>query len=154
MLNLVITFLILIFSATVSLADTVTVITKQNAIRESCKFFAPVKAQVKYNDKLEALSTEGDWYRVRFGSLTGCIHKTAVETRTASAPNLFTGRGSRVSESEAALAGKGFNPQVEASYRKQHPEMKFYLIDNIERYPVSDRDVAQFIASGGLKQPL
>lgn len=154
MLNLLITLLIFLFSATVSLADTVTVITKQNAIRENCKFFAPVKAQVKYNDKLEAFSTEGDWYRVRFGSVTGCIHKTAVETRTASAPNLFTGRGSRVSESEAALAGKGFNPQVEASYRKQHPEMKFYLVDNIERYPVSDRDVAQFIASGGLKQPL
>jgi len=31
--------------------------------------------------------------------------------------------------------------------------MKFYLVDNIERYLVPDREVAQFITNGGLRQP-
>ncbi len=149
----VIIALVFLFASTALLAETVTVITKENAIRESCKFFAPVKAYVRYNDQLEVLSTQGDWYRVKYGPSIGCIHKTAVEKRTASSPGLFSRKGSGVSESEAALAGKGFNPQVEASYKKQHPEMKFYLVDNIERFPVPDREVAIFISNGGLVQP-
>ncbi len=143
----------LIFIGTGVLAETVTVITKDNAIREYAKFFAPVKASVKYNDKLEVLSTEGDWLRVRYGSQVGYIHKSAVEARVASAASSYSRKRSSVSESEAALAGKGFNPQVEASYKKQHPEMKFYLVDNIERYTLPDREVAQFITNGGLRQP-
>jgi len=71
----------LIFVAGSLLAETVTVITKDNAIREYAKFFAPVKANVKYNDRLEILATEGDWYRVRYGASDGYIHKSAVEKR-------------------------------------------------------------------------
>ncbi len=149
----VIIAMMLVLVATAVLADTVTVITKENAIREYGKFFSPVKAYVKYNDKLEVLSTEGDWYKVKYGPSIGYIHKTAVEKRTASSPGLFSRKGSGVSESEAALAGKGFNPQVEASYKSKHPGMKFYLVDNIERYIVPDKDVAIFIADGGLVQP-
>jgi hypothetical protein len=31
--------------------------------------------------------------------------------------------------------------------------MKYGLVDSVERYPVADRDVAQFIVAGGLRQP-
>lgn len=144
--------IILVFVAVSVLAETVTVITKDNAIREYARFFAPVKANVRYNDRLEVLATEGDWYKVRYGPSIGYIHKSAVEQRVASAAS-YSGKRSSVSEKEAALAGKGFNPQVEASYKNQHPEMKFYLVDNIERYAVADREVVQFIANGGLRQP-
>lgn len=153
MKRIVIFSLMFIFVAISLLAETVTVITKDNAIREYAKFFAPVKATVKYNDRLEVLATEGDWYRVRFGASVGYVHKSAVEKRVAAMPASYSGKRSSVSESEAALAGKGFNPQVEASYKKQHPEMKFYLVDNIERYLVPDKEVAQFITNGGLRQP-
>lgn len=145
--------LIIVFTATAALAETVTVITKENAIREYAKFFAPVKANVRYNDRLEALSMEGDWYKVKYGPSIGYIHRTAVEKRAVAAPASYARKGSSVSESEAALAGKGFNPQVEASYKRQHPEMKYGLVDSIERYPVPDRDIAQFIVAGGLRQP-
>jgi hypothetical protein len=136
------------------LAETVTVITKENAIREYCKFFAPVKAQVRYNDTLEIISVEGDWYKVQFGPSAGCIHKTAVDKRTGSASgSFFSRKGSGVTENEAALAGKGFNPQVESSYKQKHPEMKYHLVDNIERFLVSDREIEQFVVQGGLRQP-
>lgn len=145
--------LIIVFTAAAALADTVTVITKENAIREYAKFFAPVKATVRYNDRLEALSMEGDWYKVKCGQSIGYIHRTAVEKRTVATPAAYSRKGSSVTQSEAALAGKGFNPQVEASYKRQHPEMRYNLVDSIERYPVPERDVAQFIVAGGLRQP-
>jgi hypothetical protein len=153
MKRIVIFSIILVFIAVSVLADTVTVITKDNSIREYAKFFAPVKANVRYNDRLEVLSTEGDWYKVRYGASVGYIRKSAVEKRVAGLSGSSPGKRSSVSESEAALAGKGFNPQVEASYKQQHPEMKFYLVDSIERYIVPDREVAQFITNGGLRQP-
>lgn len=149
---LAISSVLLFFTAT-ALADTVTVITKQSAIRENCRFFAPVKAQVKYNDAMEALSMEGDWYRVKFGAIAGCIHKSSVESRASSVPILFGRQSSGVSESETALAGKGFNPQVEASFKRKHPEMKYHLVDNIESYPVTEREVARFITAGRLLEP-
>jgi hypothetical protein len=136
------------------LAETATVITKENAIREYCKFFAPVKAHMKYNDSLEILSPEGDWFKVKFKSVVGCIHKSAVEKKTVSIwGSTQPSKGPGVSESEATLAGKGFNPQVESSYKKKHPEMKYNLVDNIEKSEISDKDLARFVVNGGLKQP-
>lgn len=96
---------------------------------------------------------EGDWYKVKCGPSIGYIHRSAVEKRVVAVPASYSRKGSSVSESEAALAGKGFNPQVEATYKKQHPEMKFGLVDSVERYPVPERDIAQFIVAGGLRQP-
>ncbi len=89
MKRIVILSLMLIFVAGSLLAETVTVITKDNAIREYAKFFAPVKANVKYNDRLEILATEGDWYKVKYGSSIGYIHKSAVEKRVASCRVVF-----------------------------------------------------------------
>jgi hypothetical protein len=136
-------------------AETATVITKENAVREYCKFFAPVKAQVKYNDSLEIVSSEGDWFKVRFRAVSGCIHKSAIQKKSTSTGSSFSRKGSGVSDSEAALAGKGFNPQVEASYKQNHPEMKYSLLDSVEKFDASitDRDIARFVKAGGLTQP-
>jgi hypothetical protein len=137
-------------------AETMTVITKENAVREYCKFFAPVKAQVKYNDTLEVLSPQGDWFKVKFRGTAGCIHKTALQKKAVSTGgSLFSGRKPGVSESEAALAGKGFNVQVESSYKRKHPEMRYNLVDYVERLDatVPDNYYTQFISGGGLRQP-
>jgi hypothetical protein len=136
-------------------ADQAFVITKQNAVRQSCRFFAPVKASVSYNDLLDIVSTEGDWFKVRYRGVEGCIHKSAIQKKTAS----FTGApvsgrsGGSVSQGETAMAGKGFNPQVEASYKGKHPEMRYDLVDKIEGYPVPDKELVRFITIGGLIEP-
>ena len=154
-LFITITFLFFIFTSVPVFADQASVITKENAIREYCKFFAPIKSPVRYNDILDILSPQGDWFKVKYRSVEGCIHKTAVQQRTVSftgAPVPGKGTGS-VSEGEASLAGKGFNPQVEASYKAKNPQMKYYLVDGIERYEVPDEDIAQFVTSGELNRP-
>ena len=55
------------------------------------------------------------------------------------------------SGSEVALAGKGFNPEVEKSYGKAHPEMNYALVDEVERYSVDPNSLRSFIQRGGLK---
>lgn len=135
-------------------AETASVITKENAIREYCKFFAPVKARIRYLDTLEILSSEGDWFRVKFKAVEGCIHRGAIEKKVVTGSGLpFSRKSPGLSESEAALAGKGFNPQVESSFKQKHPEMKYHLVDTIEKFTMSDRDLSQFMTTGGLKLP-
>lgn len=150
-LIITLTFLILLISS-VAFAETMTVITKTNVIRETPRFFGPVKAYVKYGDVIEALSRDGDWFRVRFRNITGFIHKTAVEKRTVSVSGTNNQR-TGVSEGEITLAGKGFNPQVERAYRNKYPQMRYDLVDRIERYNASESDLVSFIRAGGLTEP-
>jgi hypothetical protein len=146
--------LLLVISASVPLhAETATVITKQNAIRGSCKFFSPVKATVRYGDALEVVSQEGDWFHVKFNGVQGCIHKSAIQKQSFSITKLgLSGKGSASGE-EVALAGKGFNPQVEAEYRAENPELNFGAVDRIESDTVSDSELEDFIEDGKLNLP-
>jgi len=144
---------ILIAASNPGRAETVTVITKQNAIRTSCKFFSPVKATVRYNDTLEVISKEGDWFQVAFKGVNGCIHKSAVQKKSLSLSKLTGSQGKSASGDEVALAGKGFNPQVESAYRKNNPGLNFNAVDRVENSGVTDSELAQFIQKGKLNLP-
>lgn len=145
--------LICLFTALPAFGETVSVITKDNAIREDCRFFTPVRAKVQYGDSLEIVSKEGDWLRVRHRDANGCIHKSAVEEKSFILPNL-TGPSKRPATSdEVAIAGKGFNPQVEDSFKKKYPELDFNAVNGIEQYDVPEQDIRLFIEQGGLNLP-
>ncbi len=135
-----------------SWAQTITVITKNNAIRESPKFLSPVKVFVKYGDILNVLSIERDWYKVKFKNYTGYIHKTAVEKRVVS-PKAESYQSGSTSEGEITLAGKGFNPQVERVYRNKNPQLRYDLVEKIEKSEVSEMEILSFIKTGGLIEP-
>lgn len=141
----------------VQAADTVTVITKENAIRESCRFFAPIKATVRYNDVLEVITQKGDWYQVKFKGVQGCIHKSAIEKKSVSLSKLILSPTKSEKQAatgdEVALAGKGFNPEVEAAYKKKNPKLNFQVVDRIETYRVSENKLREFIAGGKLNLP-
>ncbi|KWT91060.1 hypothetical protein [Candidatus Magnetominusculus xianensis] len=132
-------------------SETMQVITKENAVRADCNFYSAVKAMVKYADTLEIVSTKGDWYMVKFGDKSGCIHKTALN-KTAVALAKTEGGKHTASKDEVSLAGKGFNPQVEDAYKKKHPELDFDLVTKIEGFTVPAEKVAAFIKDGGLKE--
>jgi len=151
-------FIIILFMAVSSVSlgtETVTVVTKENAIRESCRFFSPVKATVHYGDTLEVVSQEGDWFRVKFRSTQGCIHKSAISKKSFSLSELNVTGSQKQSPSgqEVALAGKGFNPQVEAAYRNQNPQLKFGEVNAIEGYKVFESRLIEFIRIGKLNLP-
>ncbi|HOP41767.1 MAG TPA: hypothetical protein PLI53_12060 [Geobacteraceae bacterium] len=130
-----------------------TVVTRENAIRQDCRFFSPVKQKVKYNDLLGILSRSGDWRKVSFHGVIGCIHKSALTEGSISLVGGLGGWGGGASADEVSLAGKGFNPQVEASYKKNHAGLNYTAVDSIERYTVSDEAQQEFMKKGGLTAP-
>lgn len=132
-----------------SSAETVRVVTKENAIREDCRFLAPVKNKVYYGDELEVSVKDGDWFRVKFRNVKGCINKNAVTDRIVALSDV-SAKGHTASSNEVALAGKGFNPEVEKSYRGRHPELDFNAVNSIEEYGISEEPLKIFITTGGL----
>ena len=134
-------------------SETARIITKENALREQCRFFSPVKARVQYADVITVISKEGDWYRASFKGIEGCIHKNAIEEKSFNLSGISGTEKRSATNTEVALAGKGFNPQIEASYRHNHPDMNFRAVDLIERSAISEADLLDFINRGGLNLP-
>jgi hypothetical protein len=134
-------------------ADTARVVTRENAIRQDCRFFSPVKTKVKYGDLLVILSSPGDWRKVSFHGMTGCIHKSALTEGNVSLAGGLGGRGGGASAAEVSLAGKGFNPQVEASYKSRNLDLNYFAVDTVERYKVPDESLQAFMTKGGLTAP-
>ncbi|MBI4684946.1 MAG: hypothetical protein HY755_07080 [Nitrospirae bacterium] len=149
----IISMLTLTFLAASAYAETLKVITKENAIREECRFFSPVRIKVYYNDTVEAVSKEGDWFKVKYKGIKGCIHKSAVEEKTFRLTGLLGSQSKTASEDEVSLAGKGFNPQVENSYKDRHPELDFRVVDSIGEYRISEESLRNFIKNGELNLP-
>jgi hypothetical protein len=142
-------------------AETARVVTRENALREDCRFFSPVKMTVHYDDVVDLLSPSGDWFRARYKGAEGCIHRSAVQKRSVSLSGVKGDEkprgpgeaGHSATEAEVSLAGKGFTQEVEDELRSENPEMKFDLVDSIESYVVSEPDLFEFIKRGGLLFP-
>lgn len=142
-----------ILSGSVVFAETARIITKENALREQCRFFSPAKTKLQYADTVTIISKEGDWYRVSFKGTEGCIHKNAIEEKSFSLSGMSGTEKRPATNAEVALAGKGFNPQIETSYRHNHPDMNFRAVDLIEGYAVSEAELLDFVTKGGLNRP-
>ena len=143
----------LVFCPMVLHAETLSVVTRENALRADCSFLSAVKSKLNYGDQLEVVSTDGDWFKARYKTVKGCIHKSAVTDKKISLSGVKASKNSSASEDEVALAGKGFNPQVEDSYKRKHSELDFAKVDRIEKFKVPEDELIMFIKNGGLDQP-
>lgn len=98
----------------------------------------------------------GDWYKVDYQGKIGWINRQAFPAPEKGSKFSLSGLlgGAPVKETssdEAALAGKGFTPEVESSYKTKHPEMKFAEVDKVEANKVDPAKLQAFITAGGLK---
>jgi hypothetical protein len=112
---------------------------------------APVPAGTEVN----VLEQKGDWYKVEYQGKSGWVNRQAFPAAEKGSKfnlpgMLFGAPVKEASADEAALAGKGFTPEVEASYKSKHPEMKFAEVDKVETYKVDPAKLQAFIKEGGL----
>jgi uncharacterized protein YgiM (DUF1202 family) len=113
-------------------------------------------APVPVGAALNVESQAGDWYKVEYQGQTGWINRQAFPAPSTGSkfnlPGLLFGTPvKQTSSDEVALAGKGFTPEVENSYRSKHPEMNFAQVDKVESYRVAPSTLQAFIKEGDLK---
>ncbi|TVM36691.1 SH3 domain-containing protein [Oceanidesulfovibrio marinus] len=118
------------------------------ALHKDPTFLGPVVTTAPYGSTVTLVERHGDWLLVEFGGERGWVHASAVADH---APALRSGGAAAagVSGQELALAGKGFNPAVEASFRASHGG-GYLWVERAESLRYSPEELAAFLEEGGL----
>jgi uncharacterized protein YgiM (DUF1202 family) len=123
---------------------------KSTPVRETPSFVGKAIATLSYGDRVEVLETQGVWLKVRSPDATGWTHNSALSTKRVTLRSGQDTAQARASSDELALAGKGFNSDVESEYKKQHRNIDFTPIDRMEKTRVSPSEIQAFFKAGGV----
>ncbi len=133
------------------LAETLMVKVQSTNLRKSPKFYAPVIHALAAGERVEKISSQEGWFQVKTAKgVIGWLHSSAVEVQKFSLMALDKSMKTKASASEVALAGKGFNKQVEESYRAKHSELNFALVDRMLQIKIPLAQVEEFMKKGKL----
>jgi hypothetical protein len=102
--------------------------------------------------RVEGIEEKGDWRRVRANpNGEGWIHASALTGKKIALEAGAENVGSKADRDEIALAGKGFNKEVESAYRTRHGQAAYDIVDAMEARGAADEEVAEFLRTGGLQ---
>lgn len=123
---------------------------RNGQVRATPSFLGKRVGTLHYGDQVAVLNKTGDWREVSAASVRGWMHQSAL-TKNAIA---FQAGGQNAplaaSGDELALAGKGFNKQVENAYKAKNPKLDYAWVDRMETMTVSPEEMARFLKEGGL----
>ena len=142
---------VLLALAVLLVAETVVVKVQTTSLRKEPKFYSAAVAALKAGDSLTKLASQNGWVQVKTSSgVVGWIHSSAVETKKFNLASVGGTRKTQASASEVALAGKGFNKQVEADYRSKNKEISFAWVDRMEKIRITTTEMLKFLKKGKL----
>lgn len=133
-----------------ALATSLSIQVEEGQIRGTPSFFGEIVDKVVYGESVELVREQGPWRMVNSKRKPGWIHQSAVsESKVDLVPGSDINEGAN--GKEIALAGKGFNADVENAYKAGHQQISFVWVDNMEKFTVNNADIDQFIKQGGLR---
>jgi uncharacterized protein YgiM (DUF1202 family) len=137
---------------TLVLAETLVVKIQSTNLRKTPKFYGAVVQALKSGDKVEKVTSQPDgWIQVKTAAgAVGWIHSSAVAVQKFSLTAMDSGLKTQASASEVALAGKGFNKQVEESFRAKNKAANFAEVDRMQQLKVTSAALEQFLKQGQL----
>ena len=125
---------------------------RSGKLRERPSFLGKVTAEVIYGDRIEVLDTRGPWSQVRDeNGATGWIHTSALTEKTVVLRSGDADAATTASGEELALAGKGFNDEVEERFRDENPDIDYAWVDRMEKMVVTADEAGEFLAAGGIQ---
>lgn len=151
--RIVLVFMFLAVTAAVTYSDlgVMSVQVKQVQLRATPSFLGTIVGPVNYGDQVEALQQQGEWVNVKSrNSVQGWVHQSAL-TRKQVALGAGGQAQAGASGQEIALAGKGFNSDVEARYRTTHSRADYASVDRMEAMKVSREEMISFLTDGNVK---
>ena len=131
--------------------DVMSVQVRQGPVRATPSFTGQVVATLTYGAPVAALEKRPGWIRISAGGTTGWMHESALSKKrivmSAGATTAQTGASSE----EVALAGKGFNSDVEAQYKAQNRNVNYAAVDRMEKQRIDAAEMARFLKEGGVQ---
>ena len=132
-------------------SKTMSVQVKTTPLRDTPSFVGKAGATLSYGDRVEVMNTQGPWAKVNApGGLTGWVHTSALSSKRIVLKSGQETAQSKASSDELALAGKGFNSDVEGEFKKQHRNIDFSWIDKMEKTRISSGEMQVFLKEGSV----
>ncbi len=142
---------LLLVSVTWSGSGTMSVQVRDGQLRSTPSFLGAVVGSVSYGDQVDVQQQQGDWMQVNTRGQQGWLHSSALTAKMISIGSGGKDAPMKASGKEVALAGKGFNAEVEAQYRKGHRNANYAAVDQMEIVTLAPREMMAFLAGGDLK---
>jgi hypothetical protein len=136
----------------VDVGDEPVVSVRSADVRSSPGFLTPIIFTAEYGQTVDVLEVRGDWVRVRVSGtgVEGWLHVSSVaEQKTLRLERSGGSASGGATSREIALAGRGFNQQVEARY-KSESGLDFTLVDEMEGYGLPTDELVSFFGVAGL----
>lgn len=124
---------------------------RQVIVRVSPDYLSRRTGSLNYGESVTVVGKDAGWYHIDAPS--GWVPKAALSKHKIKInPDQKFAAGTERHD-EVALAGKGFNPQVEAQYKKDHPALRaaFADVDRMEKFGVTEAQLKQFRTAGKLR---
>ena len=132
--------------------QTMSVQVQDGKLRSDPTFLGKIIGAVAYGDVVTVIRQQDPWFFVstKTGQSSGWIHSSALTEKEIVLRAGDANVQKTASQREIALAGKGFNPEVEKEFKTRNPNLNYELIDHMERIVVSDEEIRQFMKDGKL----
>lgn len=123
---------------------------KETQLRSIPSYLGKPAGTVNYGDRLSVLEKKSGWCRVQSSVGSGWIHESALTAKTIKVASSGQDISRTASSDELALAGKGFNSDVEAEFKNRNDEIDFTWVDRMESFKVDEAATRAFFEEGGL----
>ena len=125
---------------------------KNGSVRTTPSFLGKIISTLSYGDRVDIVEEKKAWSRIRIPdtATSGWIHTTALTPKKIILSAGSVDVDQAATSDELALAGKGFNKQVEGEFREKNRQIDFTWIDKMEQFVVSQAQIRRFIEYGGL----
>jgi len=117
-------------------------------LRSGTGVFTSLVGTLSYGDRVTVLQTSGRFAEVRSDanhSLRGWTAEANLTSR-----QVVPGAGGAATGREVAMAARGFNQEVEDSFRDQNRELNFADVDRVEAIRVDHDQLRRFLEEGRL----
>lgn len=144
--------LLLIAVVTASAGEMMSVQVKNGQVRASPTFLGKIVATLAYGDRVETVGEQGEWMKVKTSKgQTGWIHSSALTEKKIVLASGSKDVQTAASGEELALAGKGFNSDVEAEFKAKNKDVDFTWVDRMEKIVILPTEMETFLKAGEVK---
>lgn len=143
---------VLLLSAGLAFGQSVkqmSVTVKETQVRATPSYMGRILAVLVYGERVDVLAKQRGWARVRLPSGEGWVNLSALSTKQIVMQSGSQNVGTGASSGEVALAGKGFNQEVEDKYKKDN-NLDYTWVDLMGSYTITPQQVLAFLEEGDL----
>lgn len=128
--------------------ESMSVQVKAGELRSTPSFLGKILARLPYGTQVAVNGEREDWLRVSGGGAQGWMHRSALSEKRITFRAGAADVDQYADREEIALAGKGFNEEVENAFKARNPGAEFAWIDRMEAVTVSQTEMMRFLQNG------